>query len=275
MNVTSSQQDSVHFVVVFLLSIFLMVLDYHGQYMGTVRNLLMTTLEPLERLAGLPSHLHQRLLANTVDLASLESENSKLRTENMMLKAQLQRLSSLEMETQRLQRLLGTTGRMDIPSLKVANVVHFSNHPLSQFLTVNKGQIDQIHEGQPVIDANGVLGQIINTALTSSRVLLITDPDHQIPVRIQRTGQRGILSGAGNNMTQLEFIPLSSSVEVGDILLSSGLGGTFPPGYPVAEITDISETPGLPYLTISAKPIADLNSSYEVLILSAQPELAP
>lgn len=252
-----------------------MVLDYHGQYMGTVRNLLMTTLEPLERLAGLPSHLHQRLLANTVDLASLESENSKLRTENMMLKAQLQRLSSLEMETQRLQRLLGTTGRMDIPSLKVANVVHFSNHPLSQFLTVNKGQIDQIHEGQPVIDANGVLGQIINTALTSSRVLLITDPDHQIPVRIQRTGQRGILSGAGNNMTQLEFIPLSSSVEVGDILLSSGLGGTFPPGYPVAEITDISETPGLPYLTISAKPIADLNSSYEVLILSAQPELAP
>jgi rod shape-determining protein MreC len=275
LNVTSSQQDSVHFVVVFLLSIFLMVLDYHGQYMGTVRNLLMTTLEPLERLAGLPSHLHQRLLANTVDLASLESENSKLRTENMMLKAQLQRLSSLEMETQRLQRLLGTTGRMDIPSLKVANVVHFSNHPLSQFLTVNKGQIDQIHEGQPVIDANGVLGQIINTALTSSRVLLITDPDHQIPVRIQRTGQRGILSGAGNNMTQLEFIPLSSSVEVGDILLSSGLGGTFPPGYPVAEITDISETPGLPYLTISAKPIADLNSSYEVLILSAQPELAP
>lgn len=241
--------------------------------MGTVRNLLITTLEPLERLAGLPTHLHQRYITNSVDLASLENENNKLLTENLMLKAKLQRFNSLEMEVQRLQRLLGTTGRMDMPSMKVANVVHFSTHPLSQFLTVNKGLIDNVQEGQPVIDAHGVLGQIVNTALTSSRVLLITDPDHQLPVRIQRSGQRGILTGAGNNLTSLEFIPLSSAVEIGDILMSSGLGGTFPAGYPVAEITDVKEVPGQPYLHIDAKPIANLHSSYEVLILSAQQDL--
>lgn len=249
-----------------------MVLDYHGQYMGSVRNVLITTLEPLERLAALPSSLHKTYMSQSRDSASLESELSQLQTENLMLKAKLQRYNSLEREVARLQRLLGTTGRMDNPSLRIANIIHFSNHPLSQFITINKGSLDEVRKGQPVIDATGILGQVVNTTLTSSRVLLITDPDHQLPVRVQRSGQRGILTGGGQGMTHLQFIPVSSGIRIGDQLYSSGLGGRFPAGYPVAEITHIEEVPGQNYLHIEAKPIADIDSLYEVLILSRTSE---
>lgn len=249
-----------------------MASDHYGQYMGSFRSLLTTTLEPLERAASLPSQLHNWYMQGVTDQALLEKELLQLRTENLMVKAKLQRLDSLEMELDRLRRLLGTTGRMDMQSLKIASILHYSSSPVSQFLTVNKGSMDNVEPNQAVIDAYGVIGQVITTTPVSSRVLLITDAEHQLPVRVQRTGQRGILTGLGNDLVSLEFIPLDSSVEVGDILITSGLGGVFPAGYPAAEVIQISENPSLPYLNIQANPIADIRSSYEVLILSHRRE---
>lgn len=249
-----------------------MASDHYGQYMGSFRSLLTTTLEPLERVAALPSQVHHWYMQGVTDQALLEKELLQLKTENLMLKAKLQRLDSLEMELDRLRRLLGTTGRMDMQSLKIASILHYSSSAVSQFLTVNKGAMDNVQANQAVIDAYGVMGQVVSTTPVTSRVLLITDQEHQLPVRIQRTGQRGILTGLGNDLVSLEFIPLDSSVEVGDVLVTSGLGGVFPAGYPAAEVISVSENPALPYLNIQAKPIADIHSSYEVLILSHRRE---
>lgn len=254
--------------MVFILSIFLMASDYYGQYMGSFRNIITTTLEPLERTADLPVQIHRWYMQGVTDLALLENELLRLKTENLMIKARLQRLDSLELELDRLQRLLGTTGRMSTQSLRIASVMYYSSSPLSQYLTINKGSMDDVKSNQAIIDAYGVLGQVISLTPTTSRVLLITDPDHQLPVRIQRTGQRGILTGLGRDMVNLDFVPLSSQVEIGDILVTSGLGGVFPAGYPAAEVTQVLQSPGMSYLTIKAKPLGDINSSYEVLILS-------
>lgn len=247
-----------------------MASDHYGQYMGAMRSILTTSLEPLERLASLPKQMHGWYLESVTDQALMEKELLQLRTENLMLKASIQKLDSLEMEVSRLQRLLGTTGKMDMQSMRIASVVHYSTNPISQYLTINKGHIDGVKTNQPVIDAYGVLGQVINTTPTSSRVLLITDPDHQLPIRIQRTGQRGILSGLGNGMIHLEYIPNDSNVQIGDQLVTSGLGGLFPAGYPAAVITEITPVKGSNYLEIKAAPVAQIDSSYEVLILANQ-----
>lgn len=247
-----------------------MASDHYGQYMGSFRNVLTTTLEPLERVAAVPSQVHNWYMNSVTDQALMEKERLQLRTENLLLKANLQRLDSLELELARLQRLLGTTGRMDMQSMRIASVIHYSSNPLSQYLTINKGTMDGVTTNQAVIDAYGVLGQIISTSLSSSRVLLITDQDHQLSVRIQRTGQRGILTGMGNDMINLEYIPAGASVIEGDILVTSGLGGVFPAGYPVAKIINVQPQDGNSYLEITAKPIAEIQSSYEVLILSNQ-----
>ena len=176
--------------------------------------------------------------------------------------------TNLELEVARLEALLGTTGKMDNQRVQIATVEFFSSNPLSQFITLNKGSLDKVEVKQIVIDEEGIMGQIINITPTTSRVLLITDPDHQIPVRIQRTGQRGILAGTGHDAVMLTFIPKNSSVEVGDLIESSGLGRVFPAGYPVARVTKIDHLQAEPYLEIIATPVAQLRKAQRALILS-------
>ncbi len=257
-----------HFVIAFTLAIALMAADHYGQLMGSFRSLLLTTISPIERLATLPKQFYQLTTTDFTNIDALKLENQQLKTELLLVKAKQQQFSNLQLEVSRLESLLGTAGKINTQSLQIATVTYYSNNPLSQYLTLNKGQLKNVVEQQTVIDSKGIMGQIISTAPTYSRVLLITDPDHQIPIRIQRTGQRGILSGTGHETTQLEFIPKNSLVEVGDLLESSGLGGVFPAGYPVAVITQIENKNGNPYLDITATPVADLFQSHKVLILS-------
>jgi len=256
------------FVIAFTLAIALMAADHYGQLMGSFRSLLLTTITPIERVATLPKQLYQLATTDFSNIDALKLENQQLKTELLLVKAKQQQFLNLQLEVSRLESLLGTAGEINAQSLQIATVTFYSNNPLSQYLTLDKGQLKNVTEKQTVIDSKGIMGQIISTTPTSSRVLLITDPDHQIPIRIQRTGQRGILSGTGHDTTQLEFIPKNSVVEVGDLLESSGLGGVFPAGYPVAVITKIENKAGNPYLDITATPVADLSQSHKVLILS-------
>ncbi|WFE69775.1 rod shape-determining protein MreC [Thiomicrospira sp. R3] len=253
--------------MVFVICVILMASDYYGQYMGTMRNLLTTTLEPLERAAAIPSQVQKWYNHKLQDTAILENQILQLNTENIMLKARLLQMKSLEQELDRHRRLLGTTGRMDARSVRVASVLFYSSTPLTQYLTINKGSLDNIKINQPVIDANGLIGQITSLTPTSSRIMKITDPNHQTPVRVLRTGQRGIATGLGHSQLSLDFIPITANIQPGDTLVTSGLGGIFPAGYPVATITEIIKTEGLSYLNIKAKPIADLDNTHEVLIL--------
>jgi len=254
--------------VAFILAIALMAADHYGHLAGSLRSVLLTAINPIEQVASFPKRLYQRATTDFTNINALQLENKQLKTELLLIKAKLQQFSNLEVEYQRLEALLGTTGRITSQSLKIANITFYSNNPLSQYLTLDKGSLDGVSAPQTVIDSNGIMGQIIHTAPGSSRVLLITDPDHQIPVRIQRTAQRGILRGTGHDTTQLRFIPKNSGIKEGDILESSGLGGVFPKGYPVAVITKIEDLGDSPYLEVTAMPIAQLYQSHKVLIVS-------
>ncbi|WP_319557962.1 MULTISPECIES: rod shape-determining protein MreC [Thiomicrorhabdus] len=254
-------------MVAFILAVTVMAADHYGHIMGSVRGALLTALNPIERIATYPQHLYQSMASEYSTRNKLLLENQQLNTELLLLKAKQQQLANLQMEVHRLEALLGTTGKMNDQSVQIANISFYSNNPLAQFVTLNKGQKDGVENQQTVIDANGIMGQIVQTTPSSSRALLITDPDHQIPVRIQRTAQRGILTGKGHDLMQLNFIPYNSEVKVGDILESSGLGGVFPQGYPVARVSKVEARRENPYLTISALPIAQLHQTHKVLIL--------
>jgi rod shape-determining protein MreC len=245
-----------------------MASDFYGQYMGSIRNLLTSTLEPIERVASLPVQLHKWYTEGLQDSASLQNQLIQLNTENTLLKAQLQRMESLEQELERHRRLLGTTGRMDNPNLQIASVLFYSNTPISQYLTLNKGALDGVQINQPVIDDKGLIGQVTILTPTSSRVLKITDANHQVPVRLLRTGQRGVLTGLGQKYLALDFIPTNANIQLGDMIVTSGLGGIFPTGYPVANVSSFTLTEGQNFLSITAEPIADLYNAHEVLILS-------
>ncbi|BCN92875.1 hypothetical protein THMIRHAM_06600 [Thiomicrorhabdus immobilis] len=258
------------FIIAFILAIVLMAADHYGQILGSVRSVLLTTLTPIERAATFPQQIYHLVTTDFTSINALERENQQLKTEVLLLKAKQQQLVNLELQVQRLESLLGTTGKITNQSVQIATVTFYSSNPLSQFLTLNKGSLDKVKKQQTVIDSQGIMGQIIQTTPTTSRVLLITDPDHQIPVRVQRTGQRGILSGTGHDHTQLGFIPVNSAIKVGDMLESSGLGGIFPAGYPVAKITQIETQGDNPYFKVTATPIAKLNQSHKVLIITQQ-----
>ncbi|MDG6773498.1 rod shape-determining protein MreC [Thiomicrorhabdus sp. ZW0627] len=258
------------FVIAFILAIALMAADHYGKLMGSFRSVLLTTLNPIEQAASLPKQFYVLVTTDFTSMDELKLENQKLKTEILLLKAKMQQYTNMELEISRLEGLLGTTGKMDGQSVQIATVTFFSSNPLSQFITLNKGQLDKVAEKQVVIDEQGIMGQIVQTTLTTSRVLLITDPDHQIPVRIQRTGQRGILTGTGHDSVTLSFIPKNSSVQVGDLIESSGLGDVFPAGYPVAKVNQINEVEGEPYLEVIATPVANSRQAHKVLILTSE-----
>ena len=268
----SAQQEGVQFTIAFILAIALMAADHYGQILGNVRSALLTTLAPIERIATVPQQIYTLAATDMSSIDALQREIQQIKTENLLLKAQQQQLINLELQVQRLESLLGTTGKITNQEVQIATVIFYSNNPLSQFVTLNKGAFDKVELSQTVIDSQGIMGQVINTTPTTSRVLLITDPDHQIPVRVQRTGQRGILQGTGHDTTQLNFIPVNSEVRTGDILESSGLGGVFPAGYPVAKITQIETKGDNPYIKISASPMAQINQSHRVLIITEEKE---
>ncbi len=252
-----------------------MAADHYGKLMGSFRSVLLTTLNPIEQAATFPKQVYDLVTTDFTSMDELKLTNQKLKTEILLLKAKVQQFNNMELEIARLEGLLGTTGKMDNQSVQIATVTFFSSNPLSQFITLNKGNLDKVAEQQVVIDEQGIMGQIINTTPTTSRVLLITDPDHQIPVRIQRTGQRGILTGTGHDSVTLLFIPKNSSVQVGDLIESSGLGKVFPSGYPVARISKIKELEEDPYLEITATPVANSRQAHKVLILTQKPKVNP
>lgn len=249
-----------------------MVMDHYSHLLSNFRNLLLTTIDPIERTATLPLDIYNWMQQDYTTINQLQMRNQQLETENLLLKAQQQQMGKLKLEINRLNRLLGTASQMSSSSVQIANVNSYSETPLAHFYTLNKGSLDGVKINQTVIDAKGLIGQITSLTPSSSRVQLITDPDIQVPVRIQRTGQRGILNGLGHNQLSLMFIPTSSSIKEGDLIETSGLGNIFPEGHPVAIVTKVNLLKGEPYYEIFARPMADLNLSQKVLILSKKPE---
>lgn len=253
------------------LSIGLMVSDHRNHYLTSLRGLLSTSVYPIYRLVDAPFSFTHWLRDTLTDRADLRRENSRLTTQVRDLQLSIQTLAAVTAENQRLRELEGATADITKKRL-IATIMNVDLDPLRHRVLLNKGQVDGVFKGQSILDAHGVFGQITQVGRYTSEAILISDPEHGIPVRVNRSGLRTIASGTGNlNKLNLPFLTGAADIKVGDLLISSGLGGIFPAGYPVGVVTKMDRNPAETFATVEAKPLAKLDSDYEVVLIWYQP----
>ena len=245
----------------------LMFLDHRLQTMQPVRSFLSTATAPVQYLAVLPEEVMNRVVYLATTRSALREDNLRLRDELLELEMAVQRLNFLENENARLRQLLASEVRQASRRM-VAEVVAVATDPFSHQVVINKGYANGVYEGQPVLDNRGILGQVISVARTTARVILISDQSHAISLRAERNDIRVIAKGIGDlNQLELSFIPHSTELKEGDVLMSSGLGGVFPEGYPVAEISSIDRDERLQYARVLVTPFAQLDRVRTLLLL--------
>jgi rod shape-determining protein MreC len=245
----------------------MMTLDHRQHHMDSLRNILSVFIYPIQYLVTLPGAVGEWLGESVTTRRILTEQNTILRTQQLVLNMRLQRLSALEAENERLRRLLDSSVKVKQRVL-IAEILSVDMAPFSRQIVLNKGSRQQVHRGQPILDATGVMGQVISVLPFSSTAILITDPSHAIPVEVNRNGLRSIALGIGEpNRIDLSPLPSTADIESGDLLVTSGLGGRFPSGYPVATVTRVTHTPGQPFTEVSAEPAARLESTRQVLLV--------
>lgn len=204
-------------------------------------------------------------LFKTTDQLTLE--NQQLRNEALLLKAKLQKLQALEAENIRLQGLLDSSFKIGEQFIS-ASLLNVNRNKNTQHVTIDKGSQYQLEPGQPALNDQGVLGQILDVSPLTSSIILITDPNHAIPVEINRTGFRTIATGTGErNALTLPFLPHNTDIKEGDLLTTSGLGGVFPAGYPVATVSELKPVKGEAFLFAKASTIAKIENTRELLLV--------
>src|SRR6185295_10883975 len=206
---------------------------------------------------------------------ALIAENRQFRTERLETEGRLQRLEALERENQRLRELLDSTARVGRRAL-VAEILSVDLDPYRQRFELNRGLVDDVYIGQALIDAKGVVGQIVRVGPLTSEALLITDADHAVPVSVNRNGLRTIAVGTGDSgRLRLPYLTNNANIVVGDLLISSGLGGVFPAGYPVGRVIEVTLRPEQAFAEVLAEPSSSLDRDREVLLVWDSSEAAP
>lgn len=250
-----------------------MAIDHRMHYLDSVRTGLSLIVSPIQYLVSVPTTASGWLGDSLKSRESLFEENEQLHTKNKFLQAQMQQFVSLEIENMRLRHLLGASRRLSDRVL-TAELLSVDLDPFSHQVMINKGSRHEVYQGQPILDVEGVYGQVVHVTPLSSTVVLLSDPGHALPVQLNRSGMRAIAQGTGSvDQLNLLHVPNNADIIVGDILVTSGLGGVFPSGYPVAEVTQVKPDSRQPFATVEAKPLALLDRSREVLLVWR--ELAP
>ena len=250
-----------------LLSVGLMTLDHRTRELDRVRSWLGTLVYPVYYVVGLPETVLDWAGEAFATRRRLQEENARLHTENLILHAQLQKFEALEAENVRLRNLLNSPIERGERVL-IANLLSVDLDPYRHEVVINRGSRKRVFRGQPVIDAHGVVGQVIEVTPLTATVMLITDPAHALPVQVNRNGLRSIALGTGNmERLSLPHIPKSADIRSGDLLVTSGLGGRFPRGYPVARVEEVVIDPGKAFAQVYARPLAELDRSREVLLI--------
>ena len=249
------------------LSILLLVVDHRNNHLDAVRKAIGATVYPLRILVDAPVSAWQWLNQATTSRHDLQFENERLKAERLLTQARLQRYSALEAENARLRAML--EARQNVPDrARVAEIMSVSANPFRHSLVIDKGSNDGVFAGQAIVDADGVVGQVIEAGVLSSQCLLISDPGHDLPVEVNRNGLRTIARGTGEyDRLDLPFLPNNADIEPGDLLVTSGLGGAFPAGYPVAVVDTVTRIPEEPFAAVSAKPSAALNQVREIMLI--------
>ncbi|NOZ54331.1 MAG: rod shape-determining protein MreC [Gammaproteobacteria bacterium] len=250
-----------------ILSIALMVADHRQHHIETIRSIISVVVYPIQYLVNLPIAATEWMGDSLSSRETLREENERLRMQHLLFKAQLQKLASLKVENIRLRELMQSSKKVG-ENVLIAELLAVDLDPFSRQIVINKGANDNIYMGQPVLDAEGIMGQIVHVGPFSSTAMLLTDSNHAIPVLVNRNGLRAIVVGTGApDQLDIPYLPNSADITVGDLLTSSSLGGRFPPDYPVARIIGINFDPTQPYATVTAEPIALLERSQEVLLV--------
>ena len=254
-------------LVLAVASIALMAADSQFDWTRYLRSTLLSALYPVQRAASVPVVLAQTLNEEIHQHIRVYRANERLREDNRRLKIQAQRLAALREENNRLRQLLNEAEHLE-RSVSAAQVIAESPDPFHHILTVSRGREDGVHKGQPVISADGLVGQVGTLTPYSAQVILLTDPNSGIPVLVRNSRVRGILAGTGSkNRLELRYVPTSAEVAAGDTLITSGLGEVYPKGLVAARVTKVVQDPRAPFSEITARPVAPVAQLEDVLLL--------
>lgn len=258
---------TVRMVALVIASIALMTIDHRWHSLEWVRSTMSNIVYPVQYTIDLPIRLFYWADETLSTRQTLIEKNREFEARHLENRVQLQKLNIIEKENDRLRRLLSAIPKTT-ERLLISEIISVDLDPYRHLILLNKGSNNGVYKGQPIIDSTGVMGQVIHVSARSSMAMLITDASHAIPVQIDRTGHRANLFGTGKtDHLDLRHLPHNIDIQLGDMLISSGLGGTFPPNYPVARVTKVEHEPGEPFTTIEATPLAQVETTREVLLV--------
>lgn len=254
-------------VLLAVLSLALMFLDHRQGHLESVRRALSVAVYPIRVLVDMPSTGFGWTREKLTERNRLVVENRELRIESLRQRARLQQLAALEAENARLRALMESPARL-ANRVQVAEILAVDLDPYRHRIALNRGEQAGVYIGQALLDADGIVGQVVRVNPLGADAILISDPSHATPVELNRNGLRTVALGMGDvTRMDLPFLPNSADIRVGDLLTSSGLGDAFPAGYPVARVTRVERRPGEPFARVEAEPTAALNRTRQVLLV--------
>ena len=255
------------------LSLCLMVADNRFGYLDSLRYVLGYATSPVHWVADIPARVSFLIDDVFVSRTDLLEQNQALREELLVARRELQLLESLASENSRLLELNTATADLD-RDVMPAEIINIAPDPFSKRVLINRGADAGVFVGQPLLDANGLMGQVVEVLPFTSWVLLITDPNHVTPVEVNRNGERALARGSRLNAAELEleFVTQTQDMKAGDRLVSSGMGQIYPKNYPVAEIVSVYADPGLDFATVRARPLAQMARTRHVILVFPEGE---
>ena len=262
-------------LVLAFISIVLMYFDNRNNHLNAVRSSIDAAVYPLRVIVDAPVRFWDWLGESAASRNDLELELSRLKAERLLTNARLQKLNALEAENTRLRAMLDARAQVR-DQVRVAGIMSVDANPYDHSLVIDVGSRDGVFDGQALVDADGVVGQVIKAGLMTSQAMLISDTDHALPVEVNRNGLRTIVVGTGEiDSLSLPFIVNNADIQAGDLLVTSGLGGAFPAGYPVAVVESVTRIPQEPYADVTATPAASLGQVREVMLIFSAPTAVP
>lgn len=259
-------------IVLAAISIGVMVVDHRQQHLQVLRRSLTAVAYPFQVLVHSPVAGWEWLASNFATRNALLEENARLKEAQARNELRLLRFEAIEQENLRLRALVAAGPRVAERTM-LAEILRVDLDPFRHRVIVDRGTRDGVFRAQAVIDGNGVFGQVVNVGPQSAEVILLSDSSHAIPVQISRNGLRTIAVGTGDaKRLSLPYLPRNADVKVDDVLLTSGLGGVFPPGYPVGRVIEVTRDPSQPLAVVGAEPAAALDRDSEVLLVWFTPK---
>ena len=254
-------------IIVIIFSSVLMYQDYQGTYTVKLRSYLSASLYPIQYLINLPNNLQKSLSANLLNREEIITQNQELKEENLNLKSQMQKIYRLESENKRLNELIDSKPKIENTYL-FADIISTSKILNRHQILINRGSSDGVKLGSSIVNADGIVGHVIRDQIFASEVLLISDLEHAIPIEIVRTGLRSIAIGTGEyNKLRINTLSTNTDLQKEDIIITSGLGGRYPEGFPVGTVKKISSETGNPFLEVEILSFANLKTINEVWVI--------